>query len=258
MLDTTIQVKTDQFDGPLSLLLLFIKKEEVNIADVNLTDITEQYLDYLGGMKEIDFGVAGDYLYLASTLLFLKSKTAVSLDERKAIEELPESEILGGIQDHAELIRRLEELACFQKMGRKLWELPRAGEVVFTRPRANRKEVLSRMSFPMDLERLLTAMMNVIQREKKQYTISMDSAQTVREKLIFLKDTLKEGMETNFKFLARGGESELKDILITFISLLELVRLKKVEMIQQEDCGEIHIKVLSGLDDIEENVRMIQ
>ena len=72
MLDTTIQVKTDHFDGPLALLLLLIEKEEMNIRELDLTKITKQYLDYLSQMRDLNFDVAGDYLFLAATLLLLK------------------------------------------------------------------------------------------------------------------------------------------------------------------------------------------
>ena len=77
MLDTSIKVKTDHFDGPLGLLLLLIQKEEMSIRNLNLTKITQQYLDYLDEMKDLNFDIAGEYLYLASTLIFLKSKFSV-------------------------------------------------------------------------------------------------------------------------------------------------------------------------------------
>lgn len=78
MLDTTIKVKTDCFDGPLALLLMLIQKEQMSVKELDLTKITKQYLDYLANMKELNFDIAGDYLYLAATLVLLKSKNCVT------------------------------------------------------------------------------------------------------------------------------------------------------------------------------------
>ena len=89
MLDTSIQVKTDYFDGPLGLLLLLIQKEEMDIRELELTKITKQYLDYLAQMRELNFDIAGDYLYLAATLLLLKSKNCITEEEsKKMIDQL--------------------------------------------------------------------------------------------------------------------------------------------------------------------------
>ena len=124
MLDTTIQVRTDNFDGPLALLLLLIQKEEMDIKELELTKITGQYLDYLANMKSLDFDVAGDYLFLAATLLLLKSKSAISDPELDLLgNDLSDSSLL-EITSQAELVKRLEELKHFQKLGEKLWELP--------------------------------------------------------------------------------------------------------------------------------------
>ncbi len=254
MLDTSIQVKTDRFDGPLSLLLFLIKKEEINIQNLNLTSITEQYLNYLSEMRELNFNIAGNYLYLAATLVFLKSKTAISWNEVSLIEEDFEEDHTFGIQDHEELIRRLEELAHFQEMGKKLWELPKLGENVFSRPKVNRKDLVESFLLSISLEKLITAMMTVIEREKRQYTIVKRDRLTIKEKLSFLKNILKQGMETNFKsLLGEQTRKTLDNIVVTFISLLELARLRKITLFQEEDCGDITVRVNESLKDFDIN-----
>ena len=120
MLDTSIQVKTDHFDGPLGLLLLLVQKEEMDIRDFDLTSITKQYLGYLAQMRELNFDVAGDYLYLAATLLLLKSKSAISEEENQNLISQMEGSGELNITSQSELIRRLEELQHFQRMGEKL------------------------------------------------------------------------------------------------------------------------------------------
>ena len=81
MLDTNIQIQTEKFDGPLGLLLHLIQQDEMDVRELDLNKMTQQYLNYLVQMKELNFDVAGDYLYMAATLLFLKSKKAVSEEE---------------------------------------------------------------------------------------------------------------------------------------------------------------------------------
>ena len=72
MLETEIKVKTNTFDGPLGLLLFLVKQEELNLKEIDLTDITKQYLEYLANIKSLNFNIAGEYLYLAATLILLK------------------------------------------------------------------------------------------------------------------------------------------------------------------------------------------
>ena len=118
MLDTTIKVKTDSFDGPLSLLLMLVEKEQMSIGDLDLTKITKQYLDYLNNMRDLNFDIAGDYLYLAATLVLLKSKNCVSEEDAEKLQSELGDDTL-KITSHAELVRRLEQLKHYQKMGQK-------------------------------------------------------------------------------------------------------------------------------------------
>jgi segregation and condensation protein A len=142
MLDTTIQVKTDYFDGPLGLLLVLIQKEEVSIRELDLTKITKQYLGYLAQMRELDFDVAGDYLFLASTLLLLKSKNCITEEESTSLMNQFGADGL-NITSQSELVRRLEELQKFQRVGQGLWKLPKKGHEVFVKPKINRKAIVN-------------------------------------------------------------------------------------------------------------------
>ena len=90
MLDTKIQIKTNHFDGPLALLLLLIQKEEMDIQNLDLKKITGQYLTYLSQLKEMDFDVAAEYLYLAATLVHLKSKSSIIDPAEQKIIDDPE------------------------------------------------------------------------------------------------------------------------------------------------------------------------
>ena len=254
MLDTTIKVKTDYFDGPLGLLLLLIQKEEMDVRDLNLTKITKQYLDYLAQMRELNFDVAGDYLYLASTLLLLKSKDCISEEESNRLKEQIEGASELNFASQSELIRRLEELQHFQAMSHKLWDLDKKGHTIFTKPRVNRKAIVNSILTPISIEKLTEAMMDFLHKEKRKYTVIRRDRLSIKEKLAFLKENLSLGSESTLQYLIDShGEPGTDNTVITFISLLELARLKRIEVFQNETMGEIYINVVKPLDDFDVN-----
>ena len=250
MLDTTIQVRTNNFDGPLGLLLHLVQKEEMDIKSLDLTRITAQYLDYLGKLQEVNFDVAGDYLFLASTLLLLKSKSAVSQEEVERLRGELDGDPSLAITSEAELVRRLEELQLFQKMGERLWQLDKKGHEVFVKPKVDRKAIVNSILLPMDLEKLTEAMMDFITKQKRKYTVVRRDRLSIKEKLQFLKQNLKLGDKAIFtKLLSDKGFEDSDDVVITFISLLELARLNRIAVFQNEDRGEIYIDVVKSLED---------
>mgnify|MGYP003640513737 FL=1 len=250
MLDTTIQVRTNNFDGPLGLLLHLVQKEEMDIKSLDLTRITAQYLDYLGKLQEVNFDVAGDYLFLASTLLLLKSKSAVSQEEVERLRNEMDGDPSLAITSEAELVRRLEELQMFQKMGERLWQLDKKGHEIFVKPKVDRKAIVNSILLPMDLEKLTEAMMDFITKQRRKYTVVKRDRLSIKEKLIFLKENLKAGDKAIFtKLLGEKGLEDIDDVVITFISLLELARLHRIAVFQNEDRGEIYIDVVKSLDD---------
>ncbi len=252
MLDTNILVKTDQFDGPLGLLLHLIQKEEMDIKKLDLTHITRQYLDFLAKMRELNFDVAGDYLYLAATLVLLKSKTCITEEESFKILQ-GDDEIV--ITSQAELIRRLEELQHYQEMGQKLWSLDKLGHEVFIKPKIDRKTIVNSILSPMDLEKLTTTMMDLIQKNMRKFTVVKRDRLSIKEKLQFLKNFLRKGEQRTFNDVLSDGEAnDITNIIISFISILELARLKKVSIFQNDDQGEIYIDVKESLEDFDVNM----
>lgn len=256
MLDTTIQVKTDHFDGPLGLLLLLIEKDEMNIRELDLTKITKQYLDYLSQMRDLNFDVAGDYLYLAATLLLLKSKVCITEEEANKLSD--EFGIEGlNITSQSELIRRLEELQLYQKMSKKLWDLPKKGHEIFIKPKIDRKAIVNSILTPMDLNSLTLAMVDFLFRQRRKYTVVKRDRLSIKEKLIFLKQNLKIGEQTTLdSILDQSSKTEedktsIDNIVITFISLLELARLKRIAVFQNEDRSTIYVDVIKSLEDFD-------
>jgi segregation and condensation protein A len=252
MSETEILVRLDQFDGPLALLLHLIQRDEVEIKELDVTNITSQYLDYLQKMQDLNFDVAGEYLFMASSLLWLKSQSAVteSHDEQKVKAALED-----GIEitTKAELIRRLEELERFQRMGQKLWELPKRGSEVFVKPKVDRKVIENSILTPIDLDVLTATMMDLIRRERRKYTVVKRDRVSIKEKLIHLKEQLKVGETVEFDRLLSQTETSVIDKVITFISILELSRLKQLQIYQNEAMGTIYVEVKEDLSSFDVN-----
>lgn len=256
MLDTSINVKIDSFDGPLALLLHLVQKQEMNIHELDLTRITQQYLDYLDKMEELNFNIAGDYLFLASTLVLMKSKVCLSEDDYNNLKNQfdDESEAL-YIPNREELAKRLEQLQKFQELSKKLWLLERKDEHVFSKPKIKRKEIIDSFLLPLDLGRLSEAMIYYLVKEKRKSVILRSDTLSIKDKLKALKELLIEGQSAEFQELVErdGDKEDIQNIVITFISLLELARLKKIKISQEEEFSKILIDVISSLKDFDIN-----
>ena len=248
MTENEILVKVDRFDGPLALLLHLVQKEEMRIQDLELNTITHQYLDYLQKMQDLNFDVAGEYLYMAATLLYLKSQSVADESQDLNLIKITAGEIGLEIQTRGDLIKRLEELERYQRLGQRLWALDKKGHEIFVKPKVDRKAIQDSILTPIDLQQLTETMMDLIRREKRKYTIVRRDRLSIKEKLIRLKTMLKEGETTEFSKLLDENETGIIDKVITFISLLELARLKKLQIYQNEDKGAIYIDVKESLD----------
>ena len=235
MLDTSIKVQTDEFDGPLGLLLLLIQKEEMSIRNLDLTKITKQYLSFIDEMRELNFDIAGEYLFLASNLIFLKSKSALREDEGLSISDQEGISESLEIKTKAELVRRLEQLKHYQEMGEVLWSLPKKGHETFVRPKIPRAKIVNSLLVPMDLEKLTDVMLDFLRKEKRKFSILKKETLSIKKKLLSLKKILvKGGSFIMTDLISEDEKTSNLNIVLTFISLLELARLKKVRLFQNE------------------------
>ena len=248
MTENEILVKIDRFDGPLALLLHLIQKDEMRIQDLELNTITNQYLEYLQKMQDLNFDVAGEYLFMAATLLYLKSQTVADESQDQNTIKISAGEMGLEIQTRGDLIKRLEELERFQRLGQRLWAMDKKGHEIFVKPKVDRKAIENSILTPLDLQQLTETMMDLIRREKKKYAVVKRDRLSIKEKLVRLKSLLKQGETTQFDKLLDENETGIIDKVITFISLLELARLKKLQVYQNEDKGSIYIEVKESLD----------
>ncbi|MBD65344.1 MAG: hypothetical protein CME62_09055 [Halobacteriovoraceae bacterium] len=245
MIENNIQVRLDQFDGPLGLLLHLIQKEQMSIKELDINKITFQYLEYLKKLQDINFDVAGEYLYLAASLLFIKSKTVAEEEDQKvnivADEELE-------FTSKADLIKKLEELERFQRLGERLMTLPRRGEDIFVKPKVDKKAIQNSVLPPMDLSSLTNVIIDMIRKEKRKYAVVKRDRLSIKEKLEELKNNLKVGSHTTLDKLINWERGKV-EIVITFISLLELARLQKLDIYQNDPEGSVYVECRESLDD---------
>ncbi|HEU0185122.1 MAG TPA: segregation/condensation protein A [Blastocatellia bacterium] len=237
------RVKLEIFEGPLDLLLYLIKKDEIDIYDIPISHITEQYLAYLELMQELDISVAGDFLVMASTLIYIKSKML-----------LPPEPKSGGEEDlsedpRAELVERLLEYQKFKSASQMLYSRGEIESACFTRgplETDNSNPEVSATVFD-----ILRVFRDILKRAEAK--IEMEIARdemTVAEKLAQIHDLLEERRKINVRELFEMARSK-RELIITFLALLELVKGWKIYLTQSELFGDIFA---SKRDDVPQDI----
>lgn len=239
-----LKIRTDQFEGPLDLLLFLIQKNELDISAISIHKITDQYVQYIELMRELNFDVASEFLIMAATLIHLKSKRLLPDDGMESTAEegdLPTSE--------EELIRRLKEHKAFQEAGRKLVDLPILGRDVFARPNVPPPEKQTVWK-ECDLTTLTLAFQDVLRRSRKRSKVIIREPTSIPERIAQLAKILKVGEMTEFASVL-SSEPDRTEIIVTFIALLEIARLKKLKVFQNEAFGSIYLTLTDHLDELD-------
>ncbi|HEY8459980.1 MAG TPA: segregation/condensation protein A [Blastocatellia bacterium] len=225
------RVKLEIFEGPLDLLLYLIKKDEIDIYDIPISHITEQYLAYLDLMQELDIAVAGDFLVMASTLIYIKSKML-----------LPPEPKAGGEEDlsedpRAELVERLLEYQKFKSAAQMLYSRSEIESACYTRGPLETDS--SNPEVSATVFDLLRVFRDILKRAEAK--IEMEIARdemTVAEKLAQIHAMLEERDRINVRELFEMSRSK-RELIITFLALLELVKEWKIYLTQDELFGDI-------------------
>jgi segregation and condensation protein A len=232
------KVKFEVFEGPLDLLLYLIKKEEVDIYDVNLTQLATQFIEYLEVMRMLDLEIAGEFLVMASTLMYIKSRELLPLDQQVVAEGEDEGE-----DPRWELIRQLVEYKKFKDAAARLQTLEARQENVFPHqpPRvefAPEAPVRPDVSL-FDLLNAVTAVLRRVSQRDSSRDVFEDKW-TVSEKIEQILKAVTERGRLKFYELFEGAFSRT-EVVVTFLALLELIRLHQVAAIQPEAFSEIEI-----------------
>jgi segregation and condensation protein A len=227
-----LRIRLEGFEGPLDLLLHLIRKHELEITEIPIAFITEEYLAYLDAMNQLDLSIAGEYLVMAATLLHIKSKELVPADDEE------DDEFDEDFDPREDLVRRLLEYQKYRDAASRLDEREKLGDDVFARPsRADRHEeaVGPAELLPVDLFQLLDVYRELMSEQKEPAV-----HEVTREEL-----SLKETIGSIAQYLSEQPKSSLLDLLyalderpsihrivVTFMGLLEMAKMKLVRLFQ--------------------------
>jgi segregation and condensation protein A len=234
------KVQFEVFEGPLDLLLYLIKKEEVDIYEVNLTKLATQFIEYVDLMRQFDLEVAGEFLVMASTLMYIKSRELLPVDQQVVVEAEEEGE-----DPRFELIRQLVEYKKFKDAAAQLQTLEERQENVF--PRLPGKIEFHTEAEPPKLEVGIFDLLNAVNAVLKRFQDKTAGTReiyedkwSVSEKMEFVLKTITEKTSVKFSQLFEQAANRA-EVVCTFLALLELIRLKQLACIQPEPFAEIEI-----------------
>ena len=231
-------VRLDQFEGPLDLLLHLIRKNEVNIHDIPIALITQQYLDAIGLMQELNLDIAGDYLVMAATLIHIKSRTLLPRPETAAGVEGEEEDPRDG------LVRRLLEHQKFRAAAELLHEREQVRSAQWQRPDERIADLAGDGYEPeieVDLFSLLSAFQAVVDRARHRPTMILPAEQlSVEARIEQLLARLSETQACGFEELFADAH-ERAGLIVTFLALLEMIRLQLVRVFQSGGFGPIRV-----------------
>jgi len=231
-------VRLQQFEGPLDLLLHLIRKNEVNVHDIPIALITQQYLDAIGLMEELDLDIAGEYLVMAATLIHIKSKML-----------LPRPETAAGVEGEEEdprdaLVRRLLEHEKFKAAAELLHEREQVRAAQWQRPDERVAELAGddyEAELEVDLFSLLTAFQAVVQRAKHRPKVLLPPEHiSVEARIEQLLSRLSETEACGFEDLF-ADTHDRAGLIVTFLALLEMIRLKLIRVFQSGSFGPIRV-----------------
>ncbi|HEF4759297.1 segregation and condensation protein A [Pseudomonas baetica] len=228
-----MEVFLEAFEGPLDLLLYLIRKQNINILDIPVAEITRQYMGYVELMQSVRLELAAEYLVMAAMLAEIKSR--MLLPRAETVEDEEED-------PRAELIRRLQEYERFKNAAEGIDGLSRVGRDVVV-PKLDAPEARARKLLPdVRLSELLLSMAEVLRRGDmfESHQVSREALST-RERMSDVLERLKGGGFVPFVELFTAEEGRL-GVVVTFMAVLELVKESLVELVQNEPFAAIHVR----------------
>lgn len=235
-----LKVILETFSGPLDLLLYLIRRHNLDILDIPIAKVTEQYMKYIELMDELQLELAAEYLVMAATLAEIKSR--MLLPKPVLLEEGEEED------PRAELVRRLQEYERFKLASEDLNALPQLGRDIFEATAQTPDWEISRPLPDVNLNDLLTAFKSVLEHAEMmaQYHVERESL-SVRERMGLVLDALRQEKFISFNRLFSPKEGRL-GVVVTLIAILELTRQSLIDIVQGETFGSIHLKATEHHD----------
>lgn len=230
-----LEVILEAFEGPLDLLLYLIRRQNLNILDIPITEITKQYIEYINLLGDMNFELAAEYLVMAAMLAEIKSRMLLP----KPVTEDGEEE-----DPRAELVRQLQEYERFKSAAQDIDDLSREYRdyVVATAYVENKQHYTAPPE--IDMREIIMAFKDVLARADLKVSHEIErEILSVRDKMTFLLDKLKTKKYFSFESLFNPSEGK-QGIVVTFLAILELLKAQVFDLVQNETYGQIYIKTL--------------
>jgi segregation and condensation protein A len=228
-----LQVFLEAFEGPLDLLLYLIRRQNIDVLDIPIAEITKQYVEYIELMEEMQLELAGEYLLMAAMLAEIKSRMLLPR---------PEAEVDEEADPRAELVRRLQEYERFKKAAEDLSDLPRLERDVFVaQAEAVDKKIITKLP-DVTMKDLLLAFHDVLKRAEMFSNLQLRREPlSVRQRMSEILSRIKSSGFTSFSDLFDPEEGRM-GVAVTFIALLELLRGSVIDLVQSEPFAPIHVR----------------
>ena len=238
-----LKVFLEAFEGPLDLLLYLIRRQNLDILDIPITDITKQYIDYINLMEEIKLELAGEYLLMAAMLAEIKSRMLLPRPELEEEEEDP----------RAELVRRLQEYERFKKAAEDLDEIPRLErDINIANADAPNKEMVIKLP-DVTLKEILIAFHDVLKRAELNSELHFErETLSVRQRMSQIIKKIGTENFTDFSELFDLDEGRI-GVAVTFLAILELLKDAMIDVVQNQEFAPLHIRVSSSVQNESES-----
>lgn len=231
------KIKLDQFEGPLDLLLFFIKRDELNIYDIPISRITKEFLEYVNLIKMLDLELAGDFILMASTLMHIKVRMLLPRELDEKGEEIdPRAELVKALLEYKRYKEVTEDLAYFESNQRKLsYRGNFSADEKVSVPEYN---ILLKNVTIYDLAKTFRSILDSVKEEPvhevRKVNISID------EQISFILGKIEEVQSVNFLILIKEMKEKIR-IIVTFIAILELVKMSKIKIEVSADFNDFSV-----------------
>ncbi len=229
-----LEVYLESFEGPLDLLLYLIRKDNIDVLDIPMANLTSQYIEYVEKMKSINIELAADYLLMSAMLIEIKSRLLLPKPENSEEDEE---------DPRADLVRKLIEYEQMKLAAEELNEMPQVGRDMLA-TNAYFETQVNKLPPEVKMDDLYNAWVNVIKRAKQfeQHKISK-SELSVREHMTSILRTLKEKNFLEFSSLFNEEKDPIPKLVVCFLAILELSKERLIKINQQEPCSPLYIQL---------------
>jgi segregation and condensation protein A len=246
-------VKIDTFEGPLDLLLHLINRLEIDIYDIPVSEITEQYLNYIHAMKVLHLDVASEYLVMAATLLAIKSKMLLPKHEEEVLED--ELEFTYEEDPRDELVERLIEYRKYKEAAQDLKSLEEERSLMFSKPPSDLSEIskdikVERVELNVSIYDMLGAFQKLMRRKKLQKPLATKIARQEISIEIRMEEIINElkGFKGRKSFNDLFPFPDREHVVVSFLAILELMKRNEIRIEQEQNFAEIFVMSFEGVE----------